>query len=102
MSKFVEQIAANGGYKVAFSDPESNWDIYMNDQGKALSIAKKSGCESSFYGDRDYIRRLIANDLFKCEIAHITDHGLEIMSGLYSQLFTDYNDKKFHVLRFVK
>lgn len=102
MSRFVDQIAADGGYKMAFSDPDSNWDIYMNDQGKALSIAKKSGCESSFFGDRDYIRRLIAIGLFKNEIDHITDYGREVMQGLYNKFYTDYYGKTFSILGFIK
>ncbi len=100
MSKFVESIKSAGDYEIAFSCPKSNWDIHINSDGKALSIATAKGCESTFFGDVNHIRKLIANNLFNDELAGITEHGRKCLSGMYSKLFTDFDGNQFHVLRF--
>ena len=51
MSKFVDDINdSDSSYKVAFNC-SGNWDIAINNEGKALSIAKVKGCDSTFFGD---------------------------------------------------
>jgi len=94
----IDTVKLKSNYEIAFSDPSSNWDIYINAKGEALSIAKKKGCISTFYGDTNYIKRLIASNYFS-ELEYITDHGRKCFAGLYSELRQDSRGRKFGVLR---
>ena len=99
MSKFVESFLIKSDYQIAFNDPNSNWDIYLNSEGRALSIAKVRGCESTFFGDIHHIHKLMANNLFNSEIKHITEYGRECLQGMYSKLFTDSKGSQFSIVR---
>lgn len=98
MSKLVQAVLNNSDYKIAFSNPKSNWDIYIDSNGKALSISKRPSCEDSFFGDTNYIKRLIASKYFNDELAHITEHGRQCLSGMFTKLFTDSRGNRFGVL----
>ncbi|EOW9160819.1 hypothetical protein ACN1T8_001371 [Vibrio cholerae] len=80
----------------------ANWDIYINQDGKASSIAKNgSGAQSSHFGDKRHIVRLIDNGYFDGDLAGITEYGRECFSGLYSLLLTDSKGKSFHILSWI-
>lgn len=86
---------------ICFNDPNSNWDIIERD-GKLFSVAKKNGCESSFFGDKHHIARLLNEYANESEFTdHITDYGREFMSGLTSVLHTSMDGKRFVILRFL-
>jgi len=80
---YVDKMCKCGDYKLAFSDPKSNWDIYINSNGTALSIAKKKGCKSSFYGDLTYIKRMIRLGYFKDDLINATEYGKLMLGGVH-------------------
>ena len=102
MSNHYDHLLDAGSYKIAFDDPGSNWDIYINDHGTAISIAKKPSCVSTHFGDVNYIKRLMTCGYWTNEMNHITDHGRACFTGLYSQLMTDSKGRKFSILRWSK
>lgn len=99
MSRYVESHLESKDYSIAFCDPVSNWDIYIDSKGKALSIAKKKGCSSTFFGDINYIIRLINCGFWDEDIKHITEYGLTCFSGLHSHLVTNKKGETFGLLR---
>ena len=55
-----------------YADPQSSWDIFMDDRYYCYSIAKPfSGCGNSLFGKIDYIKKLINERHFKKEFLMI-------------------------------
>ena len=80
----------------------ANWDLYLTDTG-ALSSEPKlgTGAESSYFGDRDHIKRLMAAGYWSEDTIWL-DAGLEYMSGLHSALYQDSKGDRFAILRFTR
>ena len=98
MSNFVDDINnSDSSYKVAFNC-DSNWNIAINNKGKALSIAKVKGCESTFFGDVSYILKLIRSGYWDAELKGITEYGLEVFGGLHSRLIKAGTPDQFGIL----
>lgn len=77
----------------------ANWDIHADQKGRLWSIPKPEikGCESSGFGDKYHIKKLMANGI---DQGQFTEAGLELMAGLHSVIHTDSHGKQFSVLRF--
>jgi hypothetical protein len=69
---------------------DSNWDIFLDGNGKLWSEPNKlgmaRGCAGSFYGDREHVRRLMNSYPSESWFKGWTDAGLEYMAGLASTL----------------
>ena len=53
---------------LVYADPQSSWDIFMNDRQWCFSIAKPfSGAGNSLFGTIDYVQSLIKKNHFKRE-----------------------------------
>lgn len=74
------------GYKLAFTGT-ANWDIWANDEGKCIALAKlNSGASDSHFGDLNHIRRLIAQGYFD---GTPTEYGLTLLSGMYTAILSN-------------
>lgn len=91
--------------RIIFNDPSSNWTIQADDNDQLWSIPKKQAVKSSYFGDKNHIKKL----LNQCEkyglnndeyTKYITEAGRELMCGLNSKLFTDTKGNRYSVLRF--
>ena len=99
MSSFVEMVLSGGDYRLAIDTPNSNWSIYMNEKGQAISKANKGGCDSSFYGDKHHVKNLMVQGFFN-DYSNFTDYGLSIMSGLHSKIFNLGSENQFSKIQF--
>lgn len=67
---------------------DSNWDIYMDEKAHLWSIPKpeKQGCESTTFGDKFHIKRLLS--LYGAKNFNLTptEAGLELLEGLHTVL----------------
>lgn len=83
----------------------SNWDLKLTQEGMLMAIptdeALKKGAKSSYFGDKHHVRKLMDQGYFEPNDHIFTEEGLELFSGLNSNLIYDDNGKfKFSILRF--
>ena len=65
-----------------FAIPDSNWNLYIDNEGVLYSVVKselkEAGCGSTFFGDCNHVKRLINQGYFKA--AFLTAFGRSMMA----------------------
>lgn len=88
----------NSNMELAFVGT-SNWDIWVEPKGVLWAVPKpdKSGCKTSYFGDKHHIKRLMQQGYFDYQP---TEAGLELLVGLQNRLIQPDNGKHFALLCF--
>lgn len=100
MTNALQQIK-DRNLKVCFKGEKHGWHLCSDESGKLYCISvdgNKSG--NSGFGDRHHIKRLMSKGYFSRDLELITEHGLELMTGIYSQLMITSKGKKWSMLGF--
>lgn len=73
----------------------ANWDIYLGFDGNLWAVPKPEhpDCHETYFGNRDHIKKLMANGWFDDEP---TEVGLALMEGLQSRLLPNGHFLSFH------
>ena len=85
---------------------DSNWDLYLDDNGSTIWSISKDGNEkgNSFFGTKAHIKRLIeryTHDAVDFIDSHQpTELARELFSGMAHHLITPERNKPFWILRF--
>lgn len=99
--KALDQIKKHN-LTICFTGEKHGWHICSNERDNTLCCISVDGNEkgNSGFGDKHHIKRLMSKGYFDARQENITEKGLELMSGLYSQLMVDSKGKKWHMLGF--